>query len=68
MYAAGYRMYEGAKAFPLKPLLQTDLPMALAGKGRRVFECWFIHDDAAADWMAKGLLQRYSPGSGGSSE
>ena len=38
MYAAGYRMYEGAKAAGLRSLLDVELPFALSGKGRRVFE------------------------------
>jgi len=57
MYAAGYRMYENAKAYPLRILLQDELPYALSGKGRRVFEAWFIHDDAAKQWVELGLLQ-----------
>jgi hypothetical protein len=61
MYAAGYRMYEGAKAAGLRSLLEVELPYALSGKGRRVFEAWFLHDDAAAVLMANGLLQRAAP-------
>ena len=61
MYAAGYRMYEGAKAAGLRSLLDVELPFALSGKGRRVFEAWFLHDDAAKILMANGLLQRASP-------
>jgi FkbM family methyltransferase len=59
MYGAGYRMYEGAKAMPMRALLDVELPAALSGKGRRVFESWFIHDDAARHWVDLGLLQRY---------
>ena len=66
MYAAGYRMYEGAKAHPLRALIDVELPFALSGKGRRVFEAWFLHDDAAREWMNMGLLQR--PGVGGGVE
>ena len=40
MYAAGYRMYEGAKAAGLRSLLDVELPFALSGKGRRVFEAY----------------------------
>ena len=61
MYAAGYRMYEGAKAAPLRSMLDVELPFALSGKGRRVFEAWFLHDDAAKVLMANGLLQRAAP-------
>lgn len=61
MYAAGYRMYEGAKAAGLRAMLEVELPYALSGKGRRVFEAWFLHDDAAAVLMANGLLQRAAP-------
>jgi FkbM family methyltransferase len=60
MYGAGYRMYEGAKAYNLRTLLDDELPFALSGKGRRVFEAWFIHDDAARNWMELGMLQRYN--------
>jgi FkbM family methyltransferase len=57
MYGAGYRMYEGARPYPLRSLLADELPYALSGKGRRVFEAWFIHDDAAAEWVNLGMLQ-----------
>lgn len=67
MYAAGYRMYEGAKAAGLRSLLDVELPFALSGKGRRVFEAWFLHDDAAKVLMANGLLQRAAPLEAGAS-
>jgi FkbM family methyltransferase len=60
MYAAGYRMYEGAKASSLRSLLDIEIPFLLSGKGKRVFEAWFIHDNAAKHWMALGLMQRPS--------
>jgi hypothetical protein len=57
MYNAGYKMYEFSYAVPLEDLVDRLLPMALSGKGQRVFEVWFVLDDAIAPLIKAGHIK-----------
>jgi hypothetical protein len=45
MYANGYSLWEWGYRVPLETLVMVNVPAAVNGTGRRVFEAWFIRDD-----------------------
>ena len=45
MYENGYSLWEWGYRVPLEVLKGVNIPAALNGTGRRVFEAWFIRDD-----------------------
>ena len=47
MYANKYSLWEWGYRVPLEKLLNENIPLALNGTGRRVFEAWYIRDDFA---------------------
>lgn len=57
MYENGYTMYEYAKPVDFRHLVDVMIPTALAGKGRRVFESWFILNEVADRLLKNGKLR-----------
>ena len=45
MYENKYALWEWGYRVPLETLLEVNIPEALNGTGRRVFEAWYIRDD-----------------------
>ena len=45
MYENKYSLWEWGYRVPLDTLLEENIPAALNGTGRRVFEAWYIRDD-----------------------
>lgn len=45
MYANKYSLWEWGYRVPLEKLVNENIPAALNGTGRRVFEAWYIRDD-----------------------
>jgi hypothetical protein len=45
MYENGYSLWEWGYRVPLEVLKFENIPAAINGTGRRVFESWFIRDD-----------------------
>ena len=57
MYDNGYTMYEYAKPVDFRHLVDVMIPTALAGKGKRVFESWFIRNDVVDRLLKNGKLR-----------
>jgi FkbM family methyltransferase len=54
MYGNGYSLWEWGYRVPLEVLTKVNIPIAINGTGRRVFEAWFIRDDVRGEGAARG--------------
>ncbi len=57
MYDEGYTMYEYGRPVELQRALTELLPMAIAGKGKRVFEAWFVRNEVVEPLLKNGKLR-----------
>lgn len=64
LYDAGYTMYEHGRAYSRDAALTWVVPHGLSGKGKRVWEVWFLLEAPAEALVASDLLKD-RPGAGG---